>query len=216
MRIKLLVGPRPEASTPITAVTKDPDVASGAHVVKSTHSFAANYVQTDLDNGKADLREKIAKAKTRSKELKDEIAGMKRKLAQIQEERRLDAAKAFVRNHYDTPMDPHASDYKTRQFIDYLVQVSQYNGFADYVEALTWIKTATKAVWEHSVKEKVPKIIEESIQNVRNIQDSFADGVVTADREPFTVLIDAIAAVLEEEKYRIRDTFFGVHHGVSC
>lgn len=122
------MGPRPEASTPITAVTKDPDVASGAHVVKSL------YVQTDLDNGKADLREKIAKAKTRSKELKDEIAGMKRKLAQIQEERRLDAAKAFVRNHYDTPMDPHASDYKTRQFIDYLVQVSQYNGFADYVE----------------------------------------------------------------------------------
>ena len=128
------MGLRPEASTPITAVTKDPDVASGAHVVKSTHSFAANYVQIDLDNGKADLREKIAKAKTCSKELKDEIAGMKRKLAQIQEERRLDAAKAFVRNHYDTPMDPHASDYKTRQFIDYLVQVSQYNGFADYVE----------------------------------------------------------------------------------
>ncbi|KEQ83079.1 hypothetical protein M438DRAFT_381500 [Aureobasidium pullulans EXF-150] len=185
MRIKLLVGPRPEASTPITAVTKDPEVMMSP--------------QTDLDNGKAELREKIAKAKIRSKELKDEIAGMKQKLAQIQQERRLDAAKAFVRNHYDTPMDSDAPDYKTRQFIDYFVEVNNYNGYADYME------TATKAVWEHSVKEKVPKIIEESIQNVRNIVDRFADEVITADPEPTLVLIDAIAAVLEEEKYRLPD-----------
>lgn len=80
------------------------------------------------------MREKIAKAKTRSKELKDEIAGMKQKLAQIQQERRLDAAKAFVRNHYDTPMDSDAPDYKTRQFIDYFVEVNNYNGYADYME----------------------------------------------------------------------------------
>ncbi|THW49073.1 hypothetical protein D6D22_01853 [Aureobasidium pullulans] len=185
MRIKLLVGPRPEASTPITAVTKDPEVMMSP--------------QTDLDNGKAELREKIAKAKIRSKELKDEIAGMKQKLAQIQQEPRLDAAKAFVRNHYDTPMDSDAPDYKTRQFIDYFVEVNNYNGYADYME------TATKAVWEHSVKEKVPKIIEESIQNVRNIVDRFADEVITADPEPTLVLIDAIAAVLEEEKYRLPD-----------
>ncbi|THW62818.1 hypothetical protein D6D19_09746 [Aureobasidium pullulans] len=191
MRIKLLVGPRPEASTPITAVTKDPEVMMSP--------------QTDLDNGKAELREKIAKAKIRSKELKDEIAGMKQKLAQIQQERRLDAAKAFVRNHYDTPMDSDAPDYKTRQFIDYFVEVNNYNGYADYMEVLTWIKTATKAVWGHSVKEKVPKIIEESIQNVRNIVDRFADEVITADPEPTLVLIDAIAAVLEEEKYRLPD-----------
>ncbi|THW02409.1 hypothetical protein D6D24_10789, partial [Aureobasidium pullulans] len=185
MRIKLRVRPRREASNPITAVTEEPEVMMSP--------------QTDLDNGKAELREKIAKAKTRSKELKDEIAGMKQKLAQIQQERRLDAAKAFVRNHYDTPMDSDAPDYKTRQFIDYFVEVNNYNGYADYME------TATKAVWEHSVKEKVPKIIEESIQNVRNIVDRFADEVITADPEPTLVLIDAIAAVLEEEKYRLPD-----------
>ncbi|THZ92590.1 hypothetical protein D6C82_09334 [Aureobasidium pullulans] len=185
MRIKLRVRPRREASNPITAVTEEPEVIMSP--------------QTDLDNGKAELREKIAKAKIRSKELKDEIAGMKQKLAQIQQERRLDAAKAFVRNHYDTPMDSDAPDYKTRQFIDYFVEVNNYNGYADYME------TATKAVWEHSVKEKVPKIIEESIQNVRNIVDRFADEVITADPEPTLVLIDAIAAVLEEEKYRLPD-----------
>ncbi|TIA15449.1 hypothetical protein D6C81_06342 [Aureobasidium pullulans] len=191
MRIKLRVRPRREASNPITAATEEPEVMMSP--------------QTDLDNGKAELREKIAKAKTRSKELKDEIADMKQKLAQIQQERRLDAAKAFVRNHYDTPMDSDASDYKTRQFIDYFVEVHNYNGYADYMEVLTWIKTATKVVWEHSVKEKVPKIIEESIQNVRNILDRFADEVITADPEPTLVLIDAIAAVLEEEKYRLPD-----------
>lgn len=60
-------------------------------------------------------------------------------------------------------------------------------------------------MWEHSVKEKVPKNIEESIQNVRNIVDRFADEVITADPEPTLVLIDAIAAVLEEEKYRLPD-----------
>ncbi|THW29989.1 hypothetical protein D6D23_00548 [Aureobasidium pullulans] len=191
MRIKLRVRPRREASNPIIAIAEEPEVMMSP--------------QTDLDNGKAELREKIAKAKTRSKELKDEIAGMKQKLAQIQQERRLDAAKAFVRNHYDTPMDSDAPDYKTRQFIDYFVEVNNYNGYADYMEVLTWIKTATKAVWEHSVKEKVPKIIEESIQNVRNIVDRFADEVITADPEPTLVLIDAIAAVLEEEKYRLPD-----------